>query len=85
MGAVHVRRLDDQVIERLKLRAAVNDRSLEGEVRHILEQAVEDDMAVKLAAFRELSTMMRRETGGAPQTPSHVLIGEDRESGHRDA
>ena len=84
MGTISVRRLDDEVVGRLKRRAAANNRSLESEARHILEQAAGDDMAEKTAAFRELSLRMRRQTAGRPQTPSHVLIREDRESGHRD-
>jgi hypothetical protein len=39
MAALHVRHLDDAVVAALKERAARNNRSLEGEVRTILEQA----------------------------------------------
>ena len=85
MGTVHVRRLDDHVVARLKLRAAANNRSLESEARHILEQAAQDDLAEKVRSFRDLSERLRRETGSIPQTPSYVLIGEDRTSGHGDA
>ena len=85
MGTVHVRRLDDQVVQRLKLRAAGNNRSLESEARHILEQAARDDAAEKVKAFRDLSERLRKQTGGISQTSSDVLIREDRDSGHRDA
>ena len=54
-------------------------------VDQIMDRAVEDDMAEKLRAFRELSEKMRRWTAGTPQTPSEILIREDRDSGHRDA
>ena len=84
MGTVHVRRLDDEVVKRLKLRAAANNRSLEGEARHILEQAAEYTVEEKVRAFRAMSERFRKETGQVSQTPSDVLIGEDRESGHRD-
>lgn len=83
MGTINVRRLNDEVVERLKRRAADNNRSLEGEARHILEQAVADNMAEKMRAFRELSERMREQTPDVPQTPSQVLIREDRDSGHR--
>ena len=83
MGTINVRRLNDEVVERLKRRAAENNRSLESEARHILEQAVEDNMAEKMRAFRELSQQMRKQTPDVPQTPSQVLIREDRDSGHR--
>lgn len=85
MATVHVRRLDDEVVKRLKRRAADNNRSLESEARHILEQAASDDMAEKTRAFLDLSRRLRKLTAGRPQTPSHILIREDRDSGHRDA
>lgn len=39
MPAVHVRDLDDAVIDALKRRAAAHRRSLQGELRSILEEA----------------------------------------------
>jgi plasmid stability protein len=39
MPAVHIRNLDDAVIEALKRRAAASHRSLEAELRTILESA----------------------------------------------
>ncbi len=84
MGTVHVRRLDDDIVKRLKLRAAANNRSLEGEARHILEQAAVYSVEGKAEAFQAMSARFRKETGEVSQTPSDVLIREDRESGHRD-
>ena len=49
-----------------------------------MEQADNDDMAEKTKAFLELVKRLRKETGNVPQTPSYLLIAEDRESGHRD-
>ena len=46
---------------------------------------VEEGMAEKIRAFRKLSEEMRRQTAGTSQTPSEILIREDRENGHRDA
>jgi plasmid stability protein len=40
MAAVTVRNLDDQVKERLRIRAAVHGRSMESEIRAILAEAV---------------------------------------------
>ncbi|MCY4301330.1 MAG: hypothetical protein OXC68_06290 [Aestuariivita sp.] len=51
MAAIHVRQLDDEVVDRLKQRASSNNRSLEGEVRHILECAANDDIAAKRMRF----------------------------------
>lgn len=42
MAAVSVRRLDDEVKERLRVRAAKHGRSLEAEIRAILTAAVQD-------------------------------------------
>ena len=83
MATVNVRQLDDHVVQRLKRRAAANNRSLESEVRHILSAAAEDDMAMKRKSFQELAVKLRRGTKGRVQTPSEILIREDRESGHR--
>ena len=82
MGTVHIRRLDDDVVRRLKHRAAENNRSLESETRHILEQAAYGGMTEKMREFRVLSRRLRSQANDLPQTPSYVLIREDRESGH---
>ena len=51
MATITVRRLDDDLVDSLKLRASLNNRSLEDEARHILERAVDDDFETKRAAF----------------------------------
>ena len=84
MGTINVRRLDEDVVDRLKRRASLNNRSLEGEARHILECAADDDMVTKRAAFLEASARLRQKTRGRKQTPAEVLIREDRDPGHRD-
>ena len=84
MAAINVRQLDDDVVARLKQRASSNNRSLEGEVRHILECAAADDMAAKRARFLEASRRLREKTKGRKHTPAEVLIREDRDRGHRD-
>ena len=84
MATINVRQLDDDVVERLKRRAALNDRSLEGEARHILKDAAEDDMATKRASFLAMTDRLRRKTEGRRHTPAEVLIREDRDHGHRE-
>lgn len=84
MTTINVRRLDDKVVDRLKLRASLNNRSLEGEVRHILERAAEDDIAVKRVVFREAIDRLRSLTAGRQHTPAEALIREDRDGLHRD-
>ena len=84
MATINVRQLDDNVVRRLKLRASVHNRSLEGEVRHILESVVEDDLSAKRASFLARSARLRQATKGRVHTPAEVLIREDRDHGHRD-
>ncbi len=82
MATVHIRRVKDDVVARLKARAAFNNRSLEAEAREILERAVHDDTLSKLHAFREHAVTLRRQTPGRSQTPSQFLVRRDRETGH---
>ena len=82
MATVHVRRLDDETMARLKRRAAENNRSLESEARYILRQAVQESMTERTRTFRALARSLRKQTGDLPQTPGHILIREDRDSGH---
>ena len=84
MATINVRQLDEDVVERLKRRAALNNRSLEGEARHILECAADDGMAAKRLAFLEAADRLRGKTEGTRQTPAEVLIREDRDRGHRE-
>jgi len=84
MAAIHVRQLDDEVVDRLKQRASSNNRSLEGEVRHILECAANDDIAAKRMRFLAASRRLREKTRGRKHTSAEVLIREDRDRGHRD-
>ena len=43
-----------------------------------------DDEAEKARVFRFLSQSLRKQTNNFPQTPSHIIIREDRDTGHRD-
>lgn len=78
MATVTVRKLDDDVVTRLKRRAARNNRSPEREMREILgEAAVEEvDMEEKRRKFIELSDNMLALTRGTRQIPSEVIIRE---------
>ena len=84
MAAINVRRLDDEVVLRLKRRAAVSNRSLESEARHILECAAADDLEARRRTFLELVARLRHDgQSREAHTPSEVLIREDRDDGHR--
>ena len=83
MVAINIRQLDDNVVRRLKHRASLNNRSLESEVRHILECAAEDDMVAKRVSFLAVSDRLRQKTEGRAHTPAEALIREDRAHGYR--
>ena len=82
MATIIVRRLDGALVSRLKRRASDNNRSLEREVRYMLERAAEDEMKEKVGVFRALAQGLRQQTKGRYQTPSEVLVRADRDSGH---
>ena len=82
MATINVRLLADDVVRDLKLRAARNNRSLEGEVRHILLDAVKDDLSAKRVVFLARTAELQSASEGRPQTPAEVLIRQDRDHGH---
>ena len=77
MGNLTVRNLDDWVIEGLKAEAKTNERSLEGEVRHVLTQLV--GRRKRIADFRERTRQIAAMTADTPQTDSLTLLREDRD------
>ncbi len=82
MTTINIRLLEDDVVRDLKLRAARNNRSLEGEVRHILVHAVKDDLSAKRTAFLARTNELRSASEGRTQTPAELLIRADRHHGH---
>lgn len=77
MPAIHVRDVDDAVIAALKVRARRNNRSLQGEVRSLLEAAVAPDRPRRGAARRPLR--LRTVKVGRPVSFSReVIYGDDR-------
>jgi plasmid stability protein len=75
MAQIIVRNLDDDIVNRLKTRAQDNDRSLEAEVRHILEQSAKVDMAQARLIVME----RRKKLQGRKFADSVELIREDRD------
>lgn len=75
-GNLHVRNLDDDLVARLKRRAARHGRSTEAEHREILRQALasEDE-----PSFDKLAAELRKLTKRRKQTPSEALLREGRE------
>ena len=75
-GSLHVRNLDDDLIARLKRRAARHGRSAEAEHREILRQALAGDDE---ASFDTLAADLRKLTRRRRQTPSEILLREGRD------
>ena len=75
-GNLHVRNLDDELIDKLKRRAARHGRSTEAEHREILRQALagEDE-----PSFDQLAAELRKLTKRRKQTSSEVLLREGRD------
>ena len=74
MAQIIVRNSDDSVVDRLKNRTRINGRSLEAEVRLILEQSAKVDMATAHSMAMEMRRLKGRKFPGAVE-----LIREDRE------
>ena len=77
MGNLTIRNVDDRVIEQLKLQAKANQRSLEGEVRHLLTQQA--NRRGRVAEFRERTRKLLSLTEATVQTDSVDLLRQDRD------
>jgi antitoxin FitA len=76
MAQVLIRNLDDTVVEALKQRAATHGRSLQAELKAILEEQVH--MTSKAEA-RALAAHIRQRIAARFQTDSGDLQAEDRQ------
>ncbi|MDR4494197.1 MAG: Arc family DNA-binding protein [Nitrospirales bacterium] len=75
MAQILIRQLDDKVVARLKKRAQEHGRSLESEVRMILEEAVPDYEG----AWKRIERFHKRlKKSGRSFSDSTELIREDR-------
>jgi len=77
MGSILVRGLDQKIIERLEARACLNGRSLQQEMKEILERAAD---ALTVRAARQLSERWTGRLGERSFSDSAELIREDRDS-----
>lgn len=79
MGSFNVRQLSDKTHHALRIRAARNNRSMEAEVRAILDDAVNPDREIGLGS---MLTAIGREFGGVDlavsrdKTPAEPAIFE---------
>jgi plasmid stability protein len=74
--SLHVRNLDEELVARLKRRAARHGRSTEAEHREILREALS---AEPEPSFDDLAAQLRRLTADRTQTPSEDLLREGRD------
>ena len=77
MGNPTIRNLDDRVIDQLKAQGRANQRSLEGEVRHLLTRQM--DRHERIAEFRERTRPLVSLTTDSRQSDSVELLREDRD------
>jgi plasmid stability protein len=77
MGSILVRGLDQKTIKRLKERARLNGRSLQQEVKALLELTAE---TLTMREARQLSERWSHWLGGRSTSDSARLIREDRDS-----
>jgi plasmid stability protein len=76
MGTLIVRNLDDDLIAKLKLRAARNKRSTEAEHRELLRQVLSTEPR---QSFKEIAAKLRAMTANRAHTPAEVLVREGRD------
>lgn len=75
-GILHLRNLDEDLIARLKRRAARHGRSVEAEHREILRRALCVEAEAE-TEFETLAAELRELTRQRPQTPSENLLRQD--------
>jgi len=78
MAQVLVRGLDQAAVDRMKERARRANRSLEAEIRQVIEDAARQDAAAD--EFWRLADQFYDKLRGRKHTDSAVLIREDREA-----
>ena len=76
MASLSVRNLDDDLVARLKRRAARHGRSAEAEVRDILRRTLSGEAE---ADFDDLAAELRARTAGRQHTLAEDLLREGRD------
>jgi plasmid stability protein len=81
MASLHVRNVDDDVVERLKARASQNGRSAEAEHRAILKAALvwDERPRVDIEDWQRRAAAFRESLKDRVHTPSEVLLRESRD------
>lgn len=74
MSRLLIRDVSEAAVERLKTRAARNGRSLQAELKSIVERAA----MVDAVESRTLAARIRRKLGGRKHSDSGALVADDR-------
>ena len=80
MTDVLIRGVPEEVLDRLKRRAAAHNRSLQGELRELLIRSAEEAVVDGAALAREVRERIAERRGGPFDTDSADLIRADRDS-----
>ncbi len=73
MGQLTVRKVDDEIIRRLKVRAAEQGRSAEAEHREILKQVLLPDRKVDVAAWLRRAREVRERVGPVATDSTEII------------
>jgi plasmid stability protein len=79
MADIVLRNLDDDLKEKLRQRAAGNQRSMNAELREIVSIALTQPRQTNRAALKKLAADIRSLSAGHQQTPSETLLREGRD------
>lgn len=71
-----VRNVDEELVKKLRIRAAINGRSAEAEHREILRHALNEEPRL---SFKEIAAKIRALTAGRHHTPAEALQREGRD------
>lgn len=80
MGQVLIRNIDDDVLDRLKLRAAAQHKSLEQSLRDVLTEAARPSREELVAELERIRAMTLPREPGVRYPTAEELIREDRDS-----
>ncbi len=75
MAELLIRNLEPEVIKRLKMRAKLHNRSLQGELKYIVESATK----LSIEEARKISDAWHKRLLGQTRSDSAKLIREDRD------
>jgi plasmid stability protein len=80
VGQVIIRNIDDRVLERLKVRAMAQRKSLEQSLRDILTDAAKPSREELLAEAERIRAMTPPRAPGATYPTAEQLVREDRDT-----